>query len=291
MVGELGRDYQGQAYYMETQYDRGRITMKTRSACSQIAALTSPQINSPEVPAQTVPQPQPEPKLTPAEAKRKAAEEKRKEAEAAAEDARKQTEWEAEQKRKEAELTALQAEQARKQAEAAAEQARKQAEWEAEQARKQAEWEDRRNILLGQKAQIEKVVIPLKIKNNSMRLNVGLGDQVVAMLLDTGAASSLITNSLASSLIRDDQARYIGLTKMTTASGEVVTAKEVVIYEVKLGNQVVRNVKATVVPGDIELLLGANVLNAIGPYMVDSSKSQLIFTVKTNATKNEQAGL
>src|SRR5262249_55252733 len=207
MVGELGRDYQGQAYYMETQYDRGRITMKTRSACSQIAALTSPQINSPEVPAQTVPQPQPEPKLTPAEAKRKAAEEKRKEAEAAAEDARKQTEWEAEQKRKEAELTAWQAEQARKQAEAAAEQARKQAEWEAEQARKQAEWEDRRNILLGQKAQIEKVVIPLKIKNNSMRLNVGLGDQVVAMLLDTGAASSLITNSLASSLIRDDQAR------------------------------------------------------------------------------------
>src|SRR5262249_799907 len=131
--------------------------------------------------------------------------------------------------------------------------------------------------------QIKKEIISLKIKNNTMRLNVGLGDQVVTMLLDTGATASLITSSLASSLIRDDQARYVGPTKMTTASGEVVSPKRIVIYEVKLANQVVRNVKAMVMPGDIELLLGVDVLNSIGPYLIDSPNSQLIFTVKTAA--------
>jgi clan AA aspartic protease (TIGR02281 family) len=240
---------------METQYDRGRVTMKTRSACSVMTAAISPPIAGPG-PYRLDGQVQPVP---PHPAQPTAAEDKRRQAELAAE-----------QKRKEAEL--------------AAEQQRKQAEWETEQQRKQAEWEaeqERRKTLLN--PQIKKEIISLKIKNNTMRLNVGLGDQVVTMLLDTGATASLITSSLASSLIRDDQARYVGPTKMTTASGEVVSAKEIVIYEVKLGNQVVRNVKAMVMPGDIELLLGVDVLNSIGPYLIDSPNSQLIFTVKTAA--------
>ena len=36
-------------------------------------------------------------------------------------------------------------------------------------------------------------------------------------------------------------------------------------------------------PGDIELLLGVDVLSSIGPYLIDSPNSQLIFTVKTAA--------
>lgn len=110
-----------------------------------------------------------------------------------------------------------------------------------------------------------------------MRLNVGLGDQVLTMLLDTGASSTLISSSLALSLIRDDQARFVGDTKFTMASGEVVRAKEIVIKEVKIGNQIVRDVKAAAIPGEIDLLLGVDVLNAIGPYLIDSQNSQLIF--------------
>ena len=267
MVGELRRDSQGQAYYMETQYDRGRVTMKTRSACSVMTAAISPPIagRGPYQPLDGQVQPLPPQPAQPT----------------AAEDKRRQAELAAEEKRKEAELAA---EQQRKQAEWETEQQRKQAEWEIDRKKKQAEWEaeqERRKTLLN--PQIKKEIISLKIKNNTMRLNVGLGDQVVTMLLDTGATASLITSSLASSLIRDDQARYVGPTKMTTASGEVVSAKEIVIYEVKLGNQVVRNVKAMVMPGDIELLLGVDVLSSIGPYLIDSPNSQLIFTVKTAA--------
>jgi hypothetical protein len=67
---------------------------------------------------------------------------------------------------------------------------------------------------------------------------------------------------------------------MITASGEVVTTREILIKEMWLGNQVVRNVKASAISGDIDLLLGANVLNAIGPYTVDVQNSQLVFTTK-----------
>ena len=184
---------------METQYDRGRVTMKTRSACSVMTAAISPPIAGPGPYRPLDGQVQP---LPPQPAQPTAAEDKRRQAELAAEE-----------KRKEAEL--------------AAERQRKQAEWEIDRKKKQAEWEaeqERRKTLLN--PQIKKEIISLKIKNNTMRLNVGLGDQVVTMLLDTGATASLITSSLASSLIRDDQARYVGPTKMTTASGEVVLSEE-----------------------------------------------------------------
>src|SRR5262249_1702561 len=69
----------------------------------------------------------------------------------------------------------------------------------------------------------------------------------------------------------------VGDTKFTMASGEVVRAKEIVIKEVKIGNQFVRDVKAAAIPGEIDLLLGVDVLNAIGPYLIDSQNSQLIF--------------
>ena len=190
---------------METQYDRGQTLMKTRSACSVMTAAISPPIAGPGPYRPLDGQVQP---LPPQPAQPTAAEDKRRQAELAAEE-----------KRKEAELAA---ERQRKQAEWETEQQRKQAEWEIDRKKKQAEWEaeqERRKTLLN--PQIKKEIISLKIKNNTMRLNVGLGDQVVTMLLDTGATASLITSSLASSLIRDDQARYVGPTKMTTASGEV----------------------------------------------------------------------
>jgi predicted aspartyl protease len=270
MSGEVSRDYRGQLTYTETQADRGRVTMQTRSICN-VGTLTAIAPPTTTAPATT----------GPSLAEQLAA----KQAEQEAEQRRKQAEQEAEQRRQQA---ALEAEQQRQRAaEQAAEQKRKHAEWEAEQKRKQAEWEAQqarvRDALLNHKLQqldapgVKKEIIPLKVKNNVMRLNVGLGDQVLTMLLDTGASSTLISSSLALSLIRDDQARFVGDGKFTTASGEVVRAKEIVIKEVKIGNQIVRDVKAAAIPGEIDLLLGVDVLNAIGPYLIDSQNSQLIF--------------
>jgi predicted aspartyl protease len=281
MSGEVSRDYRGQLTYTETQADRGSVTMQTRSICN-VGTLTAiaPAITT--APATTGPSLAEQLAAKQAEQE---AEQRRKQAEQEAEQRRQQAALEAEQQRQRAAEQA--AEQKRKQAEWEAEQKRKQAEWEVAQQRNQAEWEAQqarvRDALLNHKLQqldapgVKKEIIPLKVKNNVMRLNVGLGDQVLTMLLDTGASSTLISSSLALSLIRDDQARFVGDTKFTTASGEVVRAKEIVIKEVKIGNQIVRDVKAAAIPGEIDLLLGVDVLNAIGPYLIDSQKSQLIF--------------
>jgi predicted aspartyl protease len=286
MSGEVGRDYRGQITYTETQADRGRVTMQTRSICN-VGTLTAIAPTTTTAPATTAPA-----TTGPSLAEQLAA----KQAEQEAEQRRKQAEQEAEQRRQQAALEAEQqrqraaeqeVEQKRKHAEWEAEQKRKQAEWEVARQRNQAEWEAQqarvRDALLNHKLQqldapgVKKEIIPLKVKNNVMRLNVGLGDQVLTMLLDTGASSTLISSSLALSLIRDDQARFVGDTKFTTASGEVVRAKEIVIKEVKIGNQIVRDVKAAAIPGETDLLLGVDVLNAIGPYLIDSQNSQLIF--------------
>jgi predicted aspartyl protease len=262
MIGEVRRDSNGQIIYTETQSDGGRVTMKNQAFCNVVTAA--------ELEAER------QRKTAELEAERQ----RQRNAELEAERQRKKIEWEAEQERKKVEWEA--------------EQKRKKVEWEAEQERKKIEWEAQqariRDVLLNNLnvSGTEKMVIPLKVKGNVMRLNVGLGDQVLTMLLDTGASSSLITTSLAISLIRNDQAHFIGDTKFSTASGEVVRAKEVVIHEMKIGNQVVQNVKATAIQGDIDLLLGVDVLNAIGPYMIDSQKGQLIFAV-ASASKSETA--
>jgi clan AA aspartic protease (TIGR02281 family) len=278
MVGELIRDQSG-LYYVETQRDRGLVTMLARSACNQVAALTP----TPDVVPAPTPTPAPAP-LSPAEKKRQAAQAQNEAAKALAEAARLEAETarikieaEAEAIRRKEELAAK---LERDKAEQAAKLERDKAEHDARLARERAEWEDKLNILLGSKTEFERIAIPLKIRGNSMRLNVGLGDQVLTMLLDTGATSSLITNALASSLIKDEHARYIGMTEFKTASGEIVKAKEIIINEVKIGDQVVRDVRASVVPGDVELLLGLNVLNKFGLYAIDSRNSQLIFTAK-----------
>jgi predicted aspartyl protease len=281
MSGEVSRDYRGQLTYTETQADRGRVTMQTRSICN-VGTLTAIAPATTTAPATTGPSLAEQLAVKQAEQE---AEQRRKQAEQEAEQRRQQAALEAEQQRQRAAEQA--AEQKRKHAEWEAEQKRKQAEWEVAQQRNQAEWEAQqarvRDALLNHKLQqldapgVKKEIIPLKVKNNVMRLNVGLGDQVLTMLLDTGASSTLISSSLALSLIRDDQARFVGDGKFTTASGEVVRAKEIVIKEVKIGNQIVRDVKAAAIPGEIDLLLGVDVLNAIGPYLIDSQKSQLIF--------------
>jgi clan AA aspartic protease (TIGR02281 family) len=276
MVGEMTREYNGQIYYTETQYANGQVSLKTRFACSQIAALTpaNPPIVTAPTPAPTTQQPSPAEQLRiDREQKRQLAaakaEQDRKDAEAKAEEAQKQADWEADQERKKNERNA--------------ERTRKDAEATAELTRKRIESEARIDALLGQKPEFEKVIIPLKVKGNVMRLNVELGDQKVAMVLDTGATSSLITASLALSLIQDDQARYVGDSKMGTASGQVVSTKEIIIKEMKLGSHVVRNVRAKVVSGDIDLLLGADFLKTLGPYAIDHENAQLFFATKKTA--------
>jgi clan AA aspartic protease (TIGR02281 family) len=118
--------------------------------------------------------------------------------------------------------------------------------------------------------------IAINVQNNSITLNVGVGDQTVSMLLDTGATNSMVTQAIAEVLVSSNQARWSGEQRFTMADGSVRTAQTVVINEVRIGNHLVRNVKASVTRST-EMLLGFSVLKAIGPFMIDTRTNELIF--------------
>jgi hypothetical protein len=291
MVGELRQDSQGRPYYSETLYFNGTVKMQSSSWCNvQTAALTPPTAApGPYRPLQKT--------EAQAEAERQA-DEARKQAAIQAEqdrirdeEAKKQAEIKAEQDRKQAEWKA---EQDRKQAEWKAEQDRKYGEWKAEQERKQAEWaaqhpQSLQPVTVEPKATdpakaepvaIKREVVPLKIVNNTVMINVGLGDQVVTMVLDTGATSSQVTGTMAANLVRDGQARWDGTARYRMADGSIGTARVIVIYEVKIGSHVVRNVTASVVNSDTEMLLGYDVVKTLGPTMIDHENKQLTFAIR-----------
>jgi clan AA aspartic protease (TIGR02281 family) len=119
--------------------------------------------------------------------------------------------------------------------------------------------------------------IPLNVQNESMMLNVGLGNQTVTMILDTGATSSVVTEAVANILVRNGHARWTGEEQFTMADGSVRTAQTILISEVRIGSHVVRNMRAAVTSNRTDMLLGFSVLKAIGPFTIDTRTNELIF--------------
>jgi clan AA aspartic protease (TIGR02281 family) len=119
--------------------------------------------------------------------------------------------------------------------------------------------------------------IPLNVQNDSMMLNVGLGNQTVTMILDTGATSSVVTEAVANILVRNGHARWTGEEQFSMGDGSVRTAQTILISEVQIGSHVVRNMRAAVTSNRTDMLLGFSVLKAIGPFTIDTRTNELIF--------------
>jgi clan AA aspartic protease (TIGR02281 family) len=120
-------------------------------------------------------------------------------------------------------------------------------------------------------------VVPINVQNNSATLNVGLGNQTVTMLLDTGATTSTVTEAVADALVRGGHARWTGEERYKMANGSVTSAMTILIREVRIGTHVVRDVKASVSPNHAEMLLGLSVLSAIGSFTIDTRTGELSF--------------
>jgi clan AA aspartic protease (TIGR02281 family) len=111
-------------------------------------------------------------------------------------------------------------------------------------------------------------------------IDVGMGRQVVNMMLDTGASTSAITDDVANALVRDGHARWLGTRKFKMADGSTTEALTLVINDVRIGSHVVRDVEASVVPNGTMMLLGFPVVNQIGPFMINTRTRELIFEEK-----------
>ena len=119
--------------------------------------------------------------------------------------------------------------------------------------------------------------VPINLQNNSVTLNVGVGNQTVTMILDTGATTSTVTEAVADVLVRSGYARWVGEEQYSMADGSVKSVLTILINEMRIGGHVVRNVKAGVTPDRAGMLLGFSVLKAIGPFMIDTRTNELIF--------------
>jgi gag-polyprotein putative aspartyl protease len=119
--------------------------------------------------------------------------------------------------------------------------------------------------------------IPINVQSNKILVNVGLGDRTVTMLLDTGAPTSVVTGAVADGLVSGGHARWAGMEQYSMADGTVRDTQTIVIFEVKMGSHIVRNVKAGIVPTGRDMLLGLSILQAIGPFLIDIRNQQLVF--------------
>jgi hypothetical protein len=113
--------------------------------------------------------------------------------------------------------------------------------------------------------------------NNAVFIQLSVGARLVLMQIDTGATEMTISNSVARALIANGEAILTTDKTYVLANGAKVTAKRVIIHDVRIGAHVLRDVAAGIVPDDAGMLLPFPVLNQVGRFTIDTNNSKLIF--------------
>jgi hypothetical protein len=126
--------------------------------------------------------------------------------------------------------------------------------------------------------------VPIFISNHEAHIMVGIAVHSVAplhniaMLLDTGANHTSIPADMADRLIADGEAVEVASGQATIADGSTVTTRRVVINSMTIGNHVLTNIPAGVMPVGAEPLLGFDVLEIRSTkFTVDHANNQLTF--------------
>jgi hypothetical protein len=127
--------------------------------------------------------------------------------------------------------------------------------------------------------------VPIYPTNNgaSAMIDVVLGIQRLRMLLDTGATTCLVSEDIATRIVRDGYGvRQEAAARFKMADGTIRTLPTLLIREVQIGQHTVRNVWAGV-SSTGEMLLAFPVVNAIAPFTIDTRARLLIFHTSSNS--------
>jgi hypothetical protein len=119
--------------------------------------------------------------------------------------------------------------------------------------------------------------VPFIMVGNAIHVTVTIGGVPNDMLLDTGAAMSSVTTSLADGLIARGEAHELAPAKFTMANGSSEYERVISVNSITIGSHTRTNVSMSVGPDGSMMLLGLPVLNAIGKFTIDAGSSQLIF--------------
>jgi len=100
-------------------------------------------------------------------------------------------------------------------------------------------------------------------------------------IFDTGASSICISSSEASVLYRQgtlSEEDFIGLENFQDATGRISQGAKVILRTVKVGDNLLENVEATVIDNEnAPLLLGQSALERFGSIQIDNDNNRIIF--------------
>jgi clan AA aspartic protease (TIGR02281 family) len=120
--------------------------------------------------------------------------------------------------------------------------------------------------------------VPIDIdESGAAWVMVDLGSSVSKMEVDTGASDVSIPKSLAEGLLHQGVASLADPVNIQGYDGKITAMTQILIKEIKVGNHVVNNVSADVVPDGATPLLGRSVLNQAGSITIDTKNKKLIF--------------
>ena len=131
--------------------------------------------------------------------------------------------------------------------------------------------------------------VPIYPTNNgtSAMIDVVLGGQPLRMLLDTGAATCLISEAIAARIVRDGYGVRQEAGRFKMADGTIRTLPILLIREVRIGRHTIRNVPAGV-SSTGEMLLAFPVVNAIAPFTIDTRAKVLIFHTSSELRRDNR---
>lgn len=123
-------------------------------------------------------------------------------------------------------------------------------------------------------------VIPLEDGNGVYYINVKVNDVPMRFIFDTGASSISMSETEAAFLYKQGtltEEDFQGEVNFQDAKGEVTQGLVVKLRKVQVGDRILRNVEASIVPNQYApLLLGQSVLQKFGKLAIDNRNKQLI---------------
>jgi hypothetical protein len=120
--------------------------------------------------------------------------------------------------------------------------------------------------------------VPLVKQGDMYKIKVTLGKSSKYYLLDSGAASSMISKAYARELedmniIKADS--YIDPSYYQMADGSTVLCRRVVLNNVKVENFILDKVVVAITEGDVAFLFGKDILNAFHSWKINNSNSTM----------------
>jgi predicted aspartyl protease len=132
--------------------------------------------------------------------------------------------------------------------------------------------------------------VPIYLSNNerAVMMDVVLGGQSVRMQIDTGAGMMQINSDLAYRIVAEGQGSWGDTQTFQVADGRFIKNPTLTINSVRIGRHEVKQVKAAVADGYSSLLMSFPVLNAIGPFTINTRTLELIFDLSVATVHQEQ---